>query len=123
MARRTGPDKLTRDVVLHRDRAQCAFCGKRPGGAWSIHHRTRRGMGGTRADYINWPSNLVILCGTGTTECHGWVESNRTKAKDLGLLVHWNHIPSQRPIQHAVHGLCWLTDDGEAVFEQPVMSA
>jgi hypothetical protein len=128
MARRsTGPNNLTRDVVILRDRGQCAFCGKRPDGergeGWSLHHRRRRGQGGDRRPDTNSPANLVILCGTGTTKCHGWVESNRTAAKELGLLVHWNSSPSQAPIQHAVHGLCWLTDDGEAVYEVPVMSA
>jgi len=51
------------------------------------------------------------------------VESHRSEAYELGLLVRQNNMPSQVPIQHAVHGLCWLTDDGEAVYEVPVMSA
>jgi hypothetical protein len=80
------------------------------GGAW---HR----------EDTNSPANLVILCGTGTGSCHGWVESNRSKAYELGLLVRQNAAPSQVPIHHAVHGLCWLTDDGEAVTEPPMEAA
>lgn len=129
MSRRsTGPDALTVEVVIHRDRGQCAHCGSRPFGdrgfGWSIHHRRPRGMGGAwRREDTNSPANLVILCGTGTGSCHGWVESNRFKAYELGLLVRQNVTPSQIPIQHAVHGLGWLTDDGEFVRERPVMSA
>lgn len=128
MSRRsTGPSRLVVEVVIHRDRGQCAFCGTRPDGergeGWSIHHRLPRGMGGSRRDDINSPANLVILCGTGTEKCHGWAESNRTAARALGLLVRFNEIPSQVPIEHKVHGLGWLTDDGEFVHEFPVMSA
>jgi hypothetical protein len=128
MARRsTGPDKLTVEVVILRDRGQCAFCGKRPDGergiGWSVHHRRPRAMGGSWREDTNSPANFVILCGSGTTGCHGWVESHRSEAYELGLLVRQNNMPSQVPIQHAVHGLCWLTDDGEAVYEVPVMSA
>lgn len=80
-------------------------------------------MGGTWREDTNSPANLVILCGTGTESCHGWVETNRAEAYRLGLLVKQNAAPSQVSIQHAVHGLCWLTDDGDWVQEQPVMSA
>lgn len=127
MARNTGPSKLVVEVVIHRDRAQCAFCGKRPDGergeGWSVHHRRPRGMGGTWRDDTNSPANLVLLCGTGNQQCHGWVESHRIEAFGLGLLVRQVATPSQVPIQHAVHGLGWLTDDGEFVHQRPVMSA
>ena len=129
MARRsTGPSQLVVEVVIHRDRGQCAHCGSRPFGdrgfGWSIHHRRPRGMGGSwNREDTNSPANLVILCGTGTSSCHGWVEHNRADAHRLGLLVSQQKEPSQVAIQHAVHGLVWLTDDGEAVREVPVMSA
>jgi hypothetical protein len=125
--RQTGPSQLTVDVVIHRDRGQCALCGDRPDGergtGWSVHHRRPRGMGGTRWDEINSPANLVILCGSGATLCHSTVESRRSVAFDLGLLVRQNAAPSQVPIHHAVHGICWLTDDGEAVTEPPMEAA
>lgn len=125
--RSTGPSRLVVEVVIHRDRGQCGWCAERPDGergeGWSIHHRLPRGMGGTRRDDVNSPANLVILCGTGASGCHGIVESQRGTAYDLGFLVRMNGVPSQVPIQHAVHGLVWLTDDGEAVREVPVMSA
>lgn len=36
---------------------------------------------------LHQPANLIALCGSGTTGCHGWVESNRHKARELGLLI------------------------------------
>ena len=53
----------------------------------SIHHRKPRKMGGTRRPDINFLPNLVLLCGTGTTGCHGWIEANRKAAKATGWLV------------------------------------
>ena len=43
-------------------------------------------MGGDR--HANTGANLVLMCGTGTTGCHGWAESNRAQAHDEGWLVH-----------------------------------
>lgn len=57
------------------------------GRAINIHHRQPRPVG------PNTMENLVHLCGSGTTGCHGWVEHNRPKAKDLGLLVS-RHSPA-----------------------------
>lgn len=31
--------------------------------------------------------NLLRLCGSGTTGCHGLIEANRELSRDLGLLV------------------------------------
>lgn len=53
----------------------------------SIHHRRPRGMGGSRDPKINGVTAGVLLCGTGTTGCHGWVESNRALAIEQGWLV------------------------------------
>lgn len=51
----------------------CLICGSL---AQSTHHVIKRGQGGddTRA-------NLVSLCGTGTTGCHGLIERNDPEAK------------------------------------------
>ena len=80
-------------------------------------------MGGTRRDDANSPANLVLLCGSGTTSCHGTVERRRGEAFDRGVLVRQNADPSQVAIEHAVHGWCYLSDDGEAVTEPPMEAA
>lgn len=112
-SRPTGPDVATRELVRWRDRDQCRRCGAQ---TWQIHHRKPRGMGGTRDPLINGPSNLVLLCGTGTTGCHGWVETNRTEARLQGWLVSQYADPRYQPIDHEGR-LAFLTEDGKAVSE------
>lgn len=84
MTRSTGPDTDTREKVRWRDRDRCRRCGA---STWQIHHRKPRGMGGTRDPEANSPESLVLLCGSGTTGCHGWVESHRAEARAEGWLV------------------------------------
>lgn len=89
--RDTGPDKSTVEAVLSRAGRQCEACGAtvgdRRGVDFSIHHRRPRGMGGTQWFGANLTSNLMLLCGTGTTGCHGYVESHRTASIACGWLV------------------------------------
>ena len=127
VARPTGPDKLTVEVVIHRDRGQCAWCGGRITGErsidWSVGHRRPRRMGGDPRPDTNSPANLILLHGDGVSGCHGALESQRAVAYDRGMLLHDTDTPSRRPVEHAVHGWVYLSDDGEAVTEPPVMSA
>ena len=44
-------------------------------------------MGGTSWPSINLPDNLLTLCGSGTTQCHGWVESHPEWAELHGWSV------------------------------------
>lgn len=44
-------------------------------------------MGGSRDPRTNDPRNLVLLCGSGVTGCHGEIESNRARAREEGWLV------------------------------------
>lgn len=69
--------------VLTRDGYQCWLCRENVGGGvYSLHHR----QGRTGADPHRY-SNLIVLCGTGTTGCHGWVTVHPAQAYDLGLSV------------------------------------
>lgn len=95
--RSTGPSAVVVDVVWGRDEGSCARCRTGlsftlRGSQWSLHHRAPRGMGGTKALWVNLPANLVLLCGTGVTGCHSWVESHRQDARDLGWLVPRNAV-------------------------------
>lgn len=123
----TGFTSKTVALILERQRGRCFWCrawiasGTR-GVDWSAHHRCPRQMGGNRAAWVNAASNGVALCGTGVTGCHGWVESNRSTAIDLGLLVSGVSAatrPDRRPIHIPVTdsdgAQWWLTDDGRAV--------
>lgn len=44
-------------------------------------------MGGTRWAGVNLPSNLLLVCGSGTTLCHGVIENYRAGAVAAGWLV------------------------------------
>jgi hypothetical protein len=61
-----------------RDGGRCCGCG---GHAESVQHRIH----GDRTD--NRPSNLLSMCGGGTTGCHGWAESHRRLAREWGWEV------------------------------------
>lgn len=66
-----------RDVVSERCGDRCERCGAPQ---YTCHHRWKRSHGGP------WePANIVALCGSGTTGCHGWVEANPAAAIRLGF--------------------------------------
>lgn len=103
----TGPTSARRSTVTARAGWRCEICGTvlgwpdGSGGTWcaphSFHHRRPRGMGGTTRPDANSPANLLLLCGTGTTGCHGRVEANRAAAHQLGWLLHQTEDPTQVP--------------------------
>lgn len=91
----------------------CEICGKDVNiGMVSIHHRKPRRAGGTRDPLINDPSNLMLVCGSGTTGCHGKIESNRLQAYRDGYLLYAMDDPQQVPVR--IHGLGFklLTSQG-----------
>ncbi|MGF3055641.1 HNH endonuclease [Microbacterium sp. YY-01] len=105
--------------IVARDRGACVRCGllvaHLPRGvAWSVHHRRARGAGGTSVVWVNAASNGVVLCGSGTTGCHGWVESHQREAMTAGWVVSMNGRlrADEVVVRHRVLGVGYLTDDG-----------
>lgn len=99
----TGPSKLVVALVFDRDGGCCIRCGlavrfEARGIDWSCQHRRARGRGSDLRPETNLPSNLVILCGSATTGCHGWAESNRTEARLAGLSMRWKQDPQKVPL-------------------------
>lgn len=77
-----------RFTVFYRANYRCEKCGGLEDMfGWSVHHRVPRGMGGSRNEQLHLPANLILLCGSGVTGCHGWVESYRDKARERGFLL------------------------------------
>ena len=112
-----------RRLVLARDGRKCVRCGISVIGIRaSIHHRKLRSQGGT-----DTPDCLVTLCGTGTTECHGWVHANPAAARDAGWLVRSGDDPalvSLLIVSERGSGMTvWLTGDGGYLFEPPAVAA
>lgn len=69
-------------------------------------------MGGTRKSTTNSPANLLLLCGTGTTGCHGWIETNRTIGYATGIILYDKDNPTEHPYMDT-QGQWWqLHEDG-----------
>lgn len=84
--------KSIRDDVLDRDERLCQRCGLAlEGQRYSLHHRRRRQVGG------HTMANLVSLCGSGTTGCHGQIGSYRINAVRDGWIVPDGATPEQWP--------------------------
>lgn len=98
-------------AVRARDKGTCARCGSDRD--LTTHHRRNRGMGGSRWPGINLPANLLTLCGSGTTGCHGWVTDHPAEARDLGLAVSLHTDPQVIPV-HTWRGWLMLDNDGRA---------
>ncbi len=110
--RYTGPDATTRALVAARALGGCERCGRSVTSlwdGWSIHHRLPRGRGGQ-----NSPENLIFLCGSGTTGCHGLIESERLAAYLAGLLLRTGTDPASEPVLLRA-GWVFLCPDGSTV--------
>lgn len=106
----------TREAATARSGGVCevAIPGVCLGRAMNHHHRLPRRMGGTRRAVVNSLCNVLHLCGTGTTGCHGHIETNRAEALENGWLLHANADPASEPA--VVRGrLVWLTEAGKYV--------
>lgn len=112
--RNTGPTAVTRKAVFARASNSCERCGKAITGAYSIHHRKPRGMGGTKDPAANSPSNLVLLCGSATTPdgCHTSVEKFRQAAINTGWIVTRTADPAKVPIKFPTGRWYLLNEDG-----------
>src|SRR4051812_16844247 len=68
---------------------RCERCGRLLDG-WdgvSYHHRRVKGMGGDSRPDTNEAANILLLCGSGTTGCHGWAHRATAEARAQGWLV------------------------------------
>lgn len=101
----------TRWIVLARANYRCERCATDfLGTPVSVHHRRPRMMGGSKDELLHQPANLIVLCGTGISGCHGWVESNRAKARELGYLIQKVESAEEIPFQDNVN-VWWKLDN------------
>ncbi|PJM79984.1 HNH endonuclease [Bifidobacterium scaligerum] len=110
-----GPSEQVRRLVLARDGYRCVACGRSVDGVWSgysIHHRHLRSH---PFPGLHSPSNLITLCGSGTTGCHGEAHQNRVLAQRMGWIIPmWNEHPESSPVRDARRGWMLLDDEGHA---------
>lgn len=90
----------TRKAVIERDRSICQWCGRYcdTTGDYSLQHRRARGMGGSKRPETDLPGNLVLVHGSGTTGCHGAIESQRAEAVRRGFNVPQHLTPAKVPL-------------------------
>lgn len=106
-----------RKVVRERSMALCEgqAVGACIGVPLSWSHRVPRGQGGTWSG-----SNGLDLCGSGTTGCHGWVESHPAAATALGWRVQSWRNPLMVPVfirnVHSVARTWWHLVGDEIVL-------
>jgi len=78
-------------LVFARSGWSCDLCRMYlPGRAYSLQHRRARGAGGRRGGVLDTPWNLILMCGSATTGCHGWVEQTgegRRWGQDHGFVI------------------------------------
>jgi hypothetical protein len=67
-------------------------------------------MGGSKNEMLHKPANLILLCGSGTSGCHGWVESHRMEARTFGFLIHKVESAEEIPFKD-VYGNWWHIDN------------
>lgn len=103
------PEDRARKIVWMRSGGACELCAA--ASADGMHHRVKRSHGGA------WTAaNLIHLCGSGTTGCHGRVEANPDLARWAGLWLFTGDNPYTTPAllaPFAWHlGWWYLKDDG-----------
>lgn len=108
------PTMSTRKAALDRAGYRCevripGHCYERP---VNLHHRRPRGMGGSRDATVATTANLLAVCGSGTTGCHGWIEQHRAVAHDNGWLLRHGADPAARVLRLWDGRLVRLTIDG-----------
>jgi hypothetical protein len=99
---------LARRKLAGRSNGVCEVCGRAR--ASNAQHRKNRSQGGS------WDlSNLLHVCGSGTTGCHGLIHANPLKSYANGWSVRGALTPADMPaLIHTPLGriYVWLRDDG-----------
>lgn len=104
--------KATQALVKARDGGKCVICGAP---ATNLHHRKPRKHGD------NTPANMLSLCGSGTTGCHGHITTHPHDAYTHGWSIRTNNDPTEIPVLVRMHEpggnrFVLLDQDGERII-------
>lgn len=102
-------EKRCREIVSHRSEGFCERCCRN--GRLTMHHRKKRGQGGLWA-----PENIVAVCGSGVTGCHGWIEHHPDRAAAEGFHVRPWFDPSVVMIRYRLSHWALLLPDGTVKY-------
>ena len=96
---RTNPTRETHRLTARRDHYRCLRCGNELDHIWSGHSLHHRHMRSHPFPGLHSPANLIHLCGSGTTGCHGWVHNHPKTAMAYGWIVSgYNDHPETVPV-------------------------
>ena len=98
-----------RRQLQERSEGYCEACGLAR--ANNAHHRKNRSQGGQ--DDL---SNLLLLCGSGTTGCHGWITEHPAESYENGRSVRQHRDPRDVPVLY--RGLPVFLDDRGCMHDQ-----
>ena len=108
-----GLDAL-KQQARRRDEDTCVKCGLILAGSGNVHHRRNRGQGGSRK--ANVISNLITLCGTPLSGCHGDVTLHPWEfdAEENGWVLSTNGKtdPATEPVNVSWLGWAYPLADG-----------
>jgi len=107
-------ERQARALVIARAGGRCERCG---GIGRSIHHRKKRSHLPKGQQWC--PTNLVLLCGSGTTGDHGWVEANPSDAEKEGWHVRPWDDPAEIPVKRLRSEWMLLLPDGGMTDGEP----
>lgn len=97
-----------RERLYERSGRICEVCGAAR--ATNAQHRKNRSQGG------DWSlSNLLDVCGSGTTGCHGYIHANPSESYASGWSVRQSMNPRDMPAFLRTpygYGYVWLHNDG-----------
>lgn len=113
------PSRRTCDLVDARDRRCCIICGQplEQALAASRHHRRMRSHS---FPGLHETSNLIDVCGSGSTGCHGLIHGDPGFAYSQGWLVHsWDDHPEDIPVNTYLHGWVLLDNQGSWTPYEP----
>jgi len=114
-------ERRARELVYERSNRICEICSAAR--AHSAHHRLRVSQGGLWA-----ATNLIHLCGHGTSGCHGMVHSGPRLGQLSGWLVKRGGYPATIPVYLTGPDgarYVWLGEDGslrDAVTTSPLIA-
>lgn len=111
-----GFDKELKHTVWLRDGERCVRCSHRVQD-WDVHHRLARKMGGAnaRVEWINWVSNLLLLC----RGCHNWIEANPVFSRSAGWMLSAHQNPEDVLVWSEGEGM-WFRLHGPEFYKDPV---
>ena len=105
------PTRLIKELVDVRDQQKCVRCGKSLYNISASHHHRKLRSQATETEK-HTPSNLILLCGSGTTGCHGWVHNHPKESYKQGWLVRSTLNPEKQPVTTSQYGRVLLTNEG-----------